>query len=50
VTVYEFPDSLALPHNIVDPINRPAKSGTVYPVLEALAHGDHPPAWVAVRR
>jgi esterase/lipase len=50
VMVYEFPDSLALPHNIVDPINRPARAGAVYPVLEALAHGDHPPAWVIVRR
>jgi len=50
VAVYEFPDSLALPHNIVDPINRPAKSSAVYPVLEALAHGDHPPGWVTVRR
>jgi len=49
VTVYEFPDSLALPHNIVDPINRPVKSGAVYPVLEALAHGDHPPQWVHSR-
>jgi esterase/lipase len=50
VTVYEFPDSLALPHNIVDPINRPAKSGAVYPVLEALAHGEHPPRWVGTRQ
>jgi hypothetical protein len=50
VTVYEFPDSLALPHNIVDPINRPARTGAVYPVLEALAHGDRPPAWLVVRR
>jgi len=50
VTVYEFPDSLGLSHNIVDPINRPAKTGAVYPVLEALAHGDHPPAWLRVRR
>jgi esterase/lipase len=50
VTVYEFPDSLALPHNIVDPINRPARAGAVYPVLEALAHGDRPPAWLIVRR
>jgi len=49
VTVYEFPDSLALPHNIVDPINRPVKSGAVYPVLEALVHGDHPPQWVHSR-
>jgi hypothetical protein len=50
VMVYEFPDSLALPHNIVDPINRPARTGAVYPVLEALAHGDRPPAWLVVRR
>jgi carboxylesterase len=50
VMVYEFPDSLALPHNIVDPINRPARAGAVYPVLEALAHGDRPPAWLVVRR
>jgi len=50
VMVYEFPDSLGLSHNIVDPINRPAKTGAVYPVLEALAHGDRPPAWLHVRR
>jgi carboxylesterase len=50
VMVYEFPDSLALPHNIVDPINRPARAGAVYPVLEALAHGDRPPTWLVVRR
>jgi hypothetical protein len=50
VMVYEFPDSLGLPHNIVDPINRPARSGAVYPVLEALAHGDHPPRWVGTRQ
>jgi hypothetical protein len=50
VMVYEFPDSLALPHNIVDPINRPARAGAVYPVLEALAHGERPPAWLVVRR
>jgi esterase/lipase len=49
VTVYEFPDSLALPHNIVDPINRPAKASAVYPVLQALAHGERPPAWVNTR-
>lgn len=50
VMVYELPDSLGLPHNIVDPINRPAKAGAVYPVLEALVHGDRPPGWVGVRR
>jgi Esterase/lipase len=50
VMVYEFPDSLGLSHNIVDPINRPAKAGAVYPVLEALTHGDRAPAWLHVRR
>jgi len=50
VMVYELPESLALPHNIVDPINRPAKAGAVYPVLEALAHGNPPPAWVGTER
>ena len=50
VSVYEFPDSLGLPHNIVDPIDRHANAGAVYPTLEALAHGDRPPAWLRARR
>lgn len=49
-TVYEIPDSLALPHNIVDPMFRHANVTTVLPVLIALAHGDRPAAWVGVRR
>ena len=50
VSVYEFPDSLGLPHNIVDPIDRHADAGAVYPTLEALAHGERPPAWLRARR
>ena len=49
VAVYEFPDSLQLPHNIVDPIQGRANAGAVYPTLEALAHGEHPPRWLRTR-
>src|SRR5262249_59935545 len=49
VSVYEFPDSLGLPHNIVDPMHRRADAGAVYPTLEALAHGENPPAWLRAR-
>lgn len=53
VSVYEFPDSLELPHNIVDPVeggaNGGANGGAVYPTLEALAHGEHPPRWMRIR-
>jgi esterase/lipase len=50
VTVYELPDTLGLPHNVLDPIGREATPSTVLPLLEALAHGERPPAWVHVRR
>jgi esterase/lipase len=50
VSVYELPDSLALPHNVLDPMGREVTPATVLPVLVALAHGDHPPAWVRARR
>jgi carboxylesterase len=49
VSVYEFPDSLQLPHNVVDPIQRAGNAAAVYPVLEALAQGDQPPRWLARR-
>ena len=49
VAVYEFPDSLELPHNIVDPMQRRGNDAAVYPTLEALAHGDHPPRWISRR-
>lgn len=50
VAVYELPDSVGLPHNVIDPIGREATPGTVLPVLIALAHGERPPAWVEIRR
>jgi hypothetical protein len=50
VSVFEFPDSLGLPHNIVDPIQRRGDVAAVYPTLEALAHGENPPAWLRARR
>lgn len=49
VSVYEFPDSVQLPHNIVDPIQGRANAAVVYPTLEALAHGEHPPQWIRRR-
>jgi carboxylesterase len=50
VSVYEFPDSLGLPHNILDPMWRRSDASVVYPTLEALAHGQNPPAWLRARR
>lgn len=50
VGVYEIPDSLALPHNILDPMSGHANVSHVLPVLIALAHGEHPPTWVVARR
>lgn len=49
VSVFEFPDSLGLPHNIVDPIEHHSDVRAVYPTLEALAHGENPPAWLRAR-
>jgi len=50
VSVYELPDSLRLPHNVVDPIGREGNSAAVLPVLIALIHGEPPPAWAVHRR
>lgn len=50
VTVYEFPDSLALPHNVIDPLQRSTNLAAVYPTLIALVHGEPAPAWITVRR
>lgn len=50
VAVYELPDSLGLPHNVVDPIGREATPTAILPVLIALSHGERPPAWVRTRR
>lgn len=50
VAVYELPDSLELPHNIVDPMFQHTTGAPVLSVLIALAHGERPPAWVATRQ
>ena len=50
VSVFELPDSLRLAHNILDPIRQRSDADAVYPTLEALAHGENPPAWLRTRR
>ncbi len=49
VSVFEFPDSLRLAHNVLDPIKQRSDADAVYPTLEALAHGQSPPAWLRAR-
>ena len=49
VSVFEFPDSLRLAHNVLDPINQRSDVDAVYPTLVALAHGENPPAWLRAR-
>lgn len=43
VSVYELPDSLALPHDVIDPTERGGRTAIVYPVVIALIHGEQPP-------
>jgi hypothetical protein len=45
VTVYEFPASLRLAHDVADEIGPHAQPALVYPELRALIHGT-PPAGV----
>jgi len=40
VVVYELPDSLRLPHDVIDPRQRISRRDLVYPILVALARGD----------
>ena len=49
VTVYEFPDSLRLPHNVLEAAHRGGNSLAVFPSLEALARGVTPPSWAVQR-
>lgn len=49
VSVYEIPVSLALPHNVVDPMQQPGNAAVIYPTLEALAHGERPSAPIVTR-
>ncbi len=46
VSVFELPDSLRLPHNIIDPIRGRTRSDAVLGLLRALAYGWAPTALV----
>lgn len=47
VQEFEFPDSLQLPHDVVDPDEATGKPSVTYPVLLALLYGSSPPANLA---
>ena len=49
VRVYEFPDSLNLPHNVMEAAHRGGNASAVYPTLTAITNGLTPPAWAAQR-
>ena len=49
VSVFEFPDSLRLPHDVIDPDKLTGNTSVVYPVLLALLYGSTPPANLARR-
>jgi alpha-beta hydrolase superfamily lysophospholipase len=44
--IYLLPDSLHLPHDVIDPRHPGSNTGAVYPVLEALLGGGKPAEWV----
>jgi esterase/lipase len=44
VRAYLLADSLALPHDIIDPRQLVRRPDVVYPILIALAHGENPPS------
>ena len=45
--IYELPDSLRLPHDVIDPRHPGSNTAAVYPVLDALIAGGKPADWVA---
>jgi esterase/lipase len=49
VDVFEMPDSLSLPHDVIDPRHAGSRPSDVDPVLHALVHGERPQTWVAAR-
>jgi hypothetical protein len=49
VSMFEFPDSLRLPHDVVDPDQVTGNTSASYPVLLALLYGSPPPANLARR-
>ena len=50
VVIYQFPLSLALPHDIAEEAREHSNPAVVYPALEALIHGELPPAVLAGHR
>jgi len=46
--LYELPDSLHLPHDVIDPRHPGSNTGAVYPVLDALIAGGKPAEWVGI--
>ena len=50
VVMYQFPLSLALPHDIAEEAREHANPAVVYPALEALIHGELPPPVLADHR
>ena len=47
--MFEFPDSLRLPHDVIDPDKVTGNTTVTYPVLLALLYGATPPANLARR-
>ena len=47
---YEIPDSLGLPHNIVDPVGDHPQVALIRPLLVSLTHGDRSPGWLLTLR
>jgi esterase/lipase len=45
--VYILPDSLQLPHDVIDPRHPGSNVAAVYPVVDALIAGRNPPAYAA---
>ena len=48
--VYMLPDTLRLPHDVIDPRHPGSNVGAVYPVVDALLAGKRPPGYVAELR
>jgi len=44
--IYELPDSLHLPHDVIDPRHPGSNVGAVYPVLDAMIAGGRPNSFV----
>lgn len=49
-SLYEVPDSLALPHNVVDPVEPNANAALLLPAFVALVHGESPGDLIHTRR